>query len=472
MTDSQRLLADFAKDGSEAAFRELVTRYTDLVYSTAVRLVDGNTYLAQDVTQNVFLDLAKMARQLSSEVMLGGWLHRHTCFVAATVLRGERRRQSRETQAAQMNALQDHSKGSLAQVAPILDDAINQLGIEDRAAIVLRFFEESDFRSVGEKLGINENAARMRVTRALEKLNSILKHRGVTFSATALGTVLATEAVTAAPVGLAASISATVLASLAANSGSALTFLKIITMTKLKTGIFGAIIIAGVATPLVIHRQAQAQLRDRDSAFQRQSDQLAQLTAENARLSNLIAHADTSVTQSQSSELLRLRGEVGVLKGQLAEALNLQERSKRAAQAQRENVPADQQREAAMARLNYPKHWMTAFLEYAAQNQGLCPTNFDQAIAFYSGRFKDQTNLMPDQFEIVYQGSFNDLPNRESIIVIREKEAVQSFDGVGWHRAYGFADGHAELHKAVDGNFQAWEQQRMIAPPLAAAPGQ
>jgi len=426
----------------------------------------------QDVTQNVFLDLAKMARQLSSEVMLGGWLHRHTCFVAATVLRGERRRESRERQAAQMNALQDHSKAGLARVAPILDEAINQLGTEDRAAIVLRFFEQADFRSVGETLGINENAARMRVTRALEKLYSILKHRGVTFSATALGIALATEAVTAAPVSLAASISATVLASLAASSGSALTFFKIMTMTKIKTGIFGALIMAGVATPLVIHRQAQAQLRDRNAALQQQSDQLAQLTAENARLSNLIAHADNSLTPSQSSELLKLRGEVGVLKGQLAASLNLQERTKRAAQTQRENDAVDQQREMAAARLNYPKYWMLAFSEYAAQNQGLCPTNFDQARAFLPDRFKDQTNLTPDQFEIVYQGSLNDLTNRQSIIVIREKEAVQSFDGVGWHRAYGFADGHSELHKAVDGNFQPWEQQRMIAPALAVAPGQ
>ena len=150
MTDSQKLLADFARNGSEAAFCDLVTRYTDLVYSTAVRLVNGDTHLARDVTQTVFIDLAKMAWKLSSELMLGGWLHRHTCFVAATVMRGERRRQSRERQAAEMNVLQNHSEPGLAQVAPMLDEAINQLGSEDRTAIVLRFFEQADFRSVGE----------------------------------------------------------------------------------------------------------------------------------------------------------------------------------------------------------------------------------------------------------------------------------------------------------------------------------
>src|SRR6267154_3766969 len=104
MTDSQNLLAEYARTGSDAAFRELVTRYVDLVYSTALRLVEGDTHRAEDVAQTVFVDLARMARTLSNEVMLGGWLHRHTCFVAANTMRGERRRQSRERQAAEMNA--------------------------------------------------------------------------------------------------------------------------------------------------------------------------------------------------------------------------------------------------------------------------------------------------------------------------------------------------------------------------------
>src|SRR6266496_3543447 len=100
MTDGQQLLAQYAESGSETAFRELVTRYVDLVYSAAVRLVNGDTHLAEDVTQTVFADLARMARTLSREVMLGGWLHRHTCFVASKTMRGERRRQICYRQAA------------------------------------------------------------------------------------------------------------------------------------------------------------------------------------------------------------------------------------------------------------------------------------------------------------------------------------------------------------------------------------
>src|SRR5579863_7133442 len=223
MTDSQRLLADYAKRGSEEAFRELVKRYLDLVYSTALRLGGGDTHLAEDVAQTVFADLARTAPGLSREVRLGGWLHRHTCFVAAKTLRGERRRRARERQAVEMNALQDHSEASLARVAPVLDEAINQLGAADRTAILLRFFERLDFRSVGDALGSNEAAAQKRVGRALEKLHTLLKNRGVTYSAGALGMALAGEAVTAAPAGLALNISATSLAAAAAGGGTAFT---------------------------------------------------------------------------------------------------------------------------------------------------------------------------------------------------------------------------------------------------------
>jgi RNA polymerase sigma factor (sigma-70 family) len=199
MTDAQRLLADYVTNGSEAAFRELITRYLDLVYSTAVRLVSGDTHRAQDVAQTVFIDLARKAPTLPTDVMLGGWLHRHTCFVASKIMRGERRRQFRESQAVEMNVLQDPSEANLAEIAPILDDAINQLGDQDRTAIMLRFFEQRDLCAIGEALGSSENAAQKRVTRALEELRSLLKHRGVTSTAAALGTVLASEAVTAAP---------------------------------------------------------------------------------------------------------------------------------------------------------------------------------------------------------------------------------------------------------------------------------
>src|SRR3954471_19895628 len=109
MTESRQLIERYVREGSEEAFCELVTRYVDLVYSVAVRLVYGDTHRAQDVTQTVFADLAQMAQRFSPGVILGGWLHRHTCFVAANMLRSERRRRERERQAAEMNALEPKS---------------------------------------------------------------------------------------------------------------------------------------------------------------------------------------------------------------------------------------------------------------------------------------------------------------------------------------------------------------------------
>jgi len=322
MTESQQLLAEYVATGSEAAFRELVVRYMDLVYSAAIRLVNGDTHLAEDVTQTVFADLAKLARTLSRDVMLGGWLHRHACFVASKTLRGERHRLARERQAVEMNAMEDHSAANLAQVAPILDDAINQLGAEDRTAILLRFFEQHDFRAVGEAMGSNEEASRKRVERALARLELLLKRRGVALSAAALASTLVTQAVSAAPAGLAISISSVALAGAATGGGTAITILKIMSMTKLKIGIISAVVVAGVTIPLVMHQRSQNQLRAANEALQRQAEQTARLAAENEQLSNrvAVAGAPKPAATDPSREVLKLRGEVGRLKQESAAA--------------------------------------------------------------------------------------------------------------------------------------------------------
>ena len=319
--DSQRLLAEYVKSGSEAAFRELVTRYLSLVYSAALRLVEGDTHRAQDVAQTVFVDLARTARTLSSDVMLGGWLHRHTCFVASKTMRGERRRQSRERQAVEMNALQNHSEADLTLIAPILDEAINQLGEADRTAVLLRFFEQRDFRSVGEALGSNEDAARMRVTRALEKLHSLLEHRGVTTtSATALGVALSANAVQAAPVGLAAAISsAAVLAGTTIATTAIIT--KAIAMTTLQKTLITITIAAAVGPGIYEARQDSA-LRDQVQTLrQEKADQFQQLERERDDASNRLALlANENVTlKNDSAELLKLRGEMSRLKTASAE---------------------------------------------------------------------------------------------------------------------------------------------------------
>lgn len=307
MTEAQTLLTAYAKDHSDSAFHELVSRYIDLVYSTALRLVGNDTHLAEDVTQTVFVALARSADKLPRDVLLGGWLHQVTRFTAGNTMRGERRRQLRERQAVEMNSLQDQSK-NLEHVGPVLDEAIGRLAVDDQAAILLRFFEQQDFRTIGQALGSSEDAARMRVNRALEKLHSILKHHGSTLSVTGLATALASSAVSAAPTGLAASIGATALASAAAGTTTTLTLINLIYMTKTKITLIGALIIAGASTPVILQQQANARLRAQVENLQALEQQHAR--SEQSRGEALKAQADELARlRTEHDELIRLRSQ-------------------------------------------------------------------------------------------------------------------------------------------------------------------
>jgi RNA polymerase sigma factor (sigma-70 family) len=263
MTDYRTLLEDYVTNGSEQAFRELVARYVDLVYSTAVRLVNGDAHRAEDVAQTVFADLARLAGTLSKDVMLGGWLHRRTWHVATTLMRNERRRQHRERQAVEMNTLQNCAETGFEQIAPILDEAINHLGARDRMAVILRFFEHRDFRTVGEALGSNEDAAQKRISRAVEKLRSYFVRRGIVASSTVIASVISANAVQAAPAGLAHSLAAASLAE-AAGAGSfslVSTLTKTMLMKKTIVIVLSAIVIATIVSVSAVkikHARADA----------------------------------------------------------------------------------------------------------------------------------------------------------------------------------------------------------------------
>ncbi|MCI0537926.1 MAG: sigma-70 family RNA polymerase sigma factor, partial [Verrucomicrobiales bacterium] len=159
MAEDEQLLRQYAEEHSESAFGELVTRYIDLVYSAALRVVKGDRHLAQDVSQTVFIDLARKASSLPRGLVLAGWLHRHTCYRAATAVRTERRRRTREQTATEMRALDDNPESPWARIVPYLDEGLNELNSADRHALVLRFLKRQDFRTVGTALGISEDLA-------------------------------------------------------------------------------------------------------------------------------------------------------------------------------------------------------------------------------------------------------------------------------------------------------------------------
>ena len=206
--DDAELLQEYTCDESEGAFRTLVERHLPLVYSAALRQV-GNAALAQDVTQVVFTLLARKAAALPRKTVLTGWLYQTTRHTAAKALRRERRRYHREQEALLMQSVQT---GSLWEHwAPFLDDAMAQLAKLDREAVLLRYFRNKSLREVGRALGINEDTAQKRVSRAVDKLRRLLLKRGVAISALALTGLLATHAAQFAPEGLGASIAAAAL---------------------------------------------------------------------------------------------------------------------------------------------------------------------------------------------------------------------------------------------------------------------
>jgi len=198
------LLADFRENRSEGAFTELVRRYTNLVYSVAKRRL-SNISLAEDATQTVFIRLAKAAPKLRGDAELAGWLHRTTVHVSIDLWRSEFRRRAREEQAAAMQTPVDENI-AWNEVAPVLDEALNELTDAERQAILLRFFEHKTMHELGLALGVSEDAAKMRVSRALDRLRTQLGGRGVACSAMVLGPMLAERAVEAAPGSLVAAL--------------------------------------------------------------------------------------------------------------------------------------------------------------------------------------------------------------------------------------------------------------------------
>ena len=304
MNDDAKLLRHYAKTGAEEAFGTLVSRHLDLVFSAALRRTGGDRHLAQDIAQSVFTTLARKSATLSETAALGGWLYRHTCFVAAHTLRTESRRRVREAEAMRLNTPDATPEPAWEHLAPLLEEAMSQLGNRDREAVILRYFQKRDLRSVGLALGASEDAARMRVARALEKLREYFSRHGIRFTATALSALLAAHAVTAAPAGLAVQVTASAVASAAGGSGLALGLLKFFAMTKLK--IAGTLLVTGLAASLIFQQQVLKELRN---------EELARLRAENERLTKLeVDLRELDQLRAQKLELLRLRGEVGVLR--------------------------------------------------------------------------------------------------------------------------------------------------------------
>jgi uncharacterized protein (TIGR03435 family) len=259
MTDDMALLREYAQRNSEEAFATLVSRHINLVYSVALRQV-RNPHLAEEITQAVFVILARKAKSLNAKTVLPGWLCRTARYASANALTIQRRRQNREQEAYMLSTLNEPENEAWTQIAPLLDTALAKLGETDHNAIVLRFFEGRNFNEVGTALGASEDAAKKRVNRAVEKLRKFFTKRGIILPAAVLTAAISANSVQAAPVALAKTVTAVAIAKGAAASTSTLTLingaLKIMAWTKVKTAIVvgAAILLASGTTTIVVKK--------------------------------------------------------------------------------------------------------------------------------------------------------------------------------------------------------------------------
>jgi RNA polymerase sigma factor (sigma-70 family) len=287
-SDDMELVREYATRQSESAFATLVSRHTNLVYSAALRQA-RYPQLAEEITQAVFVILARKAGSLDARTILPSWLYRTAGYVSRHALKRELRRQQREQEAYMQSTLHETSS-TWEQLSPVLDEAMLRLGQSDRDALVLRFFEGRSLKEIGSALGASEEASKKRVNRAVEKLRSFFMKRGVLLPAAALASAIAANSVRAAPPALAKTATALALAKGTVASGSMLTLsegvLKVMAWTKAQTAIVGAVII-GMAALSVIQHRAQADLRAKNESLRRQ---MVQLQTENERLSSQRAH--------------------------------------------------------------------------------------------------------------------------------------------------------------------------------------
>lgn len=283
--DDMALVREYAASQSEPAFAKLVARHLDFVYSSALRRT-GDAALSGDVAQAVFIILARKAGALAkgwprrlvanlnplggggaAATSLTGWLYRAAQFAAADALKQRRRRQQREQEAYMQSVLNRGGDASSPasceeiwkQIAPVLEAALDQLNARDRDAVLLRFFENKKLAEVGAAFGVSEDAARLQVNRALEKLRQQFAKHGVNSTADAITSSIAANSIQIAPAGLAAIVTVTAAKGTTISATTTTLVkgtLKIMAYTKLKLaiGIAAVILLAGGVATVIISK--------------------------------------------------------------------------------------------------------------------------------------------------------------------------------------------------------------------------
>jgi RNA polymerase sigma factor (sigma-70 family) len=376
MTDDATLLRRYAQTRTEDAFAELVRRHLDAVYSAALRRVGGDVHLAEDVAQQVFVALARKAAVVAQHPVLTSWLHTATRHEAANAVRQERRRKRREQEAHIMQQVleQGEAEPDWRQLAPVLDAAIDELAEEERVAILLRFMERQAFGQIGARLSLSEDAARMRVTRALEKLRARLSRRGLVSSSAGLLILLSAESVRAAPPQLAGAI---VSAATALPPGAG-AFSFFMSTSKVALGVS----VVAVATISMVAwmqggraERAESELTASQGAERRAQARLRDLAADLARAEQRVAEAERD-----SGELLKaIEAQRQTANRQTADAGRTTEPR---SEEETERLTYERSYQQALARRRYEEGRERSRLqETALEPDGSRRLNFDKALA-------------------------------------------------------------------------------------------
>jgi len=307
------LLRGYTGERSEAAFSEIVRRYAGFVYSAALRQV-GNSEPARDVAQTVFSHLARKAALLPPNTLLMGWLCHATRLASLEQLRRDNRRLQRERQAMEWHEASSEIAPAWEEVRPALDEGMASLHEQERDALLLRFFKGESLASVGAALGVSEDAAQKRVSRALEKLREFFAAKGIRTTAASLSGVMVANSVEGIPTGLAASLSSAAMAN--AIVTNSVPFPNLFTLTKMKYAILTLVLAAAIAAVEYKHLRTHQQIQQERSAANRQEQEIQTLRGVHDRLAD-----ETNELQRlrmEANDVARLREEAGKLRQEQA----------------------------------------------------------------------------------------------------------------------------------------------------------
>ena len=442
--DDHTLLRRFADQSDSDAFRAIVERHLPLVHSAALRQVH-NPDLAQDVCQSVFIVLARKASKLKPQTILSGWLYRTARFTALKAMKSEQRRAAREQATAAMND-SSPEQAAWSRLEPDLDEAMSTLGDKDRDAILLRYFENRNLSEVGARLGVSEDAAQKRVSRAVDKLRRFFTRRSIPISAAAMSAAMAEKAVAAVPAATAKSICANALLQSAAASAITLPLaqatLKAMTWTKLKTTVVASAVVVAAGTPAALQQGTIKDLREENRTLSARAEELAQGRSDSAELDRL--RAEVEKYMALAAEVHELRARLAKLQrdgdsdDQLLAALDRENTRLK----QRMTASAERAREAAVAeeaeaqeklqfavRMNQMKHLGLAYHNWLSNHENNPPQNLRELAALQGITDEAQLRELERRCQLIPHEPGTKPVNGHHPVVIAERLPTQTLAG-------------------------------------------